>query len=244
MVPSPDRDRGEVSPFRGKTKGVTTGIVPEFIPPETLAEIEEPAALKAIKSLQKEFLQVPVGLHKYTKQGWEDPKANKVIDYEKLTNPQSIRITYTGKETKYTKDQSVLEATFIRTSAPPSEVSPPIVLLHGFDSSCLEFRRLMPELEEMGVEAYALDVLGWGFTDTSNMMSVGVEAKREHLFAFLQTVLPARPAVLVGVSLGAAVVVDFYSEYPFFVAGAVLVDPQGFIDGTPGLPKKTCRDRH
>ena len=41
----------------------------------------------------------------------------------------------------------------------------PYVLLHGFDSSCLEYRRLFPKLEENGAEVYALDLLGWGFTD-------------------------------------------------------------------------------
>ena len=42
---------------------------------------------------------------------------------------------------------------------------PAIVMVHGFDSSCLEFRRLFPILEE-DFEVYAVDVLGWGFTDS------------------------------------------------------------------------------
>ena len=33
-------------------------------------------------------------------------------------------------------------------------------MLHGFDSSSLEFRRLLPKLEAGGAEVYALDVLG------------------------------------------------------------------------------------
>lgn len=44
----------------------------------------------------------------------------------------------------------------------------PILMLHGFDSSLLEFRRLLPKLGELGAEAYAVDVLGWGFTDLAS----------------------------------------------------------------------------
>lgn len=49
----------------------------------------------------------------------------------------------------------------------------PILFLHGFDSSVLEFRRVLPNLEEMGAEAYAVDVLGWGFTEVKGVLSFG-----------------------------------------------------------------------
>ena len=129
-------------------------------------------------------------------------------------------------------------ATYARTSVPPAEGVPPVVLLHGFDSSCLEFRRLLPELEAVGVEAYALDIFGWGFADTANAKGVGVDAKRAHLLAFQQSVLQGRPMTLVAVSLGAAVVVDFYAAHPEAVASTVLVDPQCMIDGTPPVPER------
>ncbi|KAG9157712.1 hypothetical protein Leryth_021225 [Lithospermum erythrorhizon] len=41
----------------------------------------------------------------------------------------------------------------------------PVVLLHSFDSSCLEWRCTYPLLEEAGLETWAIDVLGWGFSD-------------------------------------------------------------------------------
>lgn len=49
----------------------------------------------------------------------------------------------------------------------------PILFLHGFDSSLLEFRRVLPELEQRGTEAYAVDVLGWGFTEKKGVSSFG-----------------------------------------------------------------------
>ena len=34
-----------------------------------------------------------------------------------------------------------------------------------FFSSCLEWRYVLPLLEESGIETWAIDILGWGFSD-------------------------------------------------------------------------------
>lgn len=34
-------------------------------------------------------------------------------------------------------------------------------------SSCLEWRYTLPLLEEAGLETWAIDILGWGFSDLS-----------------------------------------------------------------------------
>ena len=64
----------------------------------------------------------------------------------------------------------------------------PIVLLHGFDSSALEFRRLFPLLREAGATAYAVDLVGWGFSccgfhDYPDLQ-LGPQQKTDHLYAF------------------------------------------------------------
>lgn len=87
---------------------------------------------------------------------------------------------------------------FVRTIDPEAgsknnvEGEDPILMLHGFDSSLLEFRRLMPKLGELGAEAYAVDVLGWGFTQLSGVSSFGAGARvlLRPLFSFLR--LPLR----------------------------------------------------
>jgi hypothetical protein len=47
---------------------------------------------------------------------------------------------------------------------------PPVVLIHGFDSSNLEFRRLGSRLAALGVDTYAVDLLGWGYTQLEDVI--------------------------------------------------------------------------
>ena len=135
-----------------------------------------------------------------------------------------------------------VEVTYIQTTATAADSEPPVILLHSFDSSCLEFRRVMPLLEDAAVEAYAVDILGWGFIGTrGTVRSVSVEAKRACLYAFWKQRLGGRPAVFAGSSLGAATIIDFAAAYPDAVRGVVLIDPQGLIDGVPPVPEPLAR---
>ncbi|KNA20251.1 hypothetical protein SOVF_054250 isoform A [Spinacia oleracea] len=93
----------------------------------------------------------------------------------------------------------------------------PIFLLHGFDSSCLEWRYTYPLLEEAGLESWAFDVLGWGFSDLERLPQCDVASKREHLYQFWKSYIK-RPMILVGPSLGAAVAIDFAVNHPETVA--------------------------
>lgn len=111
----------------------------------------------------------------------------------------------------------------------------PLVLLHGFDSSSLEFRRLLPELESAGVAVHLLDILGWGFGETSAVRDFSPAAKRAHLHAFWKQHLGGRPMVLGGASLGGGIAIDFAAAYPEAVERLVLIDAQAFIDGAPQL---------
>ena len=67
---------------------------------------------------------------------------------------------------------------------------PPLVFLSSFDASCLEFRMLIPLLEAAGTEAWAVDVVGWGFTEAGiqpgSKEVLGAAERRAHLLAFWQ----------------------------------------------------------
>lgn len=112
---------------------------------------------------------------------------------------------------------------------------PAFVLLHGFDSSMLEFRRFISKLAGSVGDVYAVDLAGWGFSDCgfaeNSNITLGPEQKREHLQKFIEDVV-GRPSILLGTSLGGSVAIDFAAEYQReYVEKLVLVDAQGFIDG-------------
>ncbi|XP_076920948.1 alpha/beta hydrolase domain-containing protein VTE7-like [Bidens hawaiensis] len=112
----------------------------------------------------------------------------------------------------------------------------PIVLLHGFDSSCLEWRYTLPLLEQAGCETWAIDILGWGFSDLEKLPLCNVESKRDHLYQFWKSYI-GRPMVLVGASLGAAVAIDFAFNYPEAVDKLILIDASVYAEGTGTLSR-------
>nr|XP_004239058.1 uncharacterized protein LOC101245164 isoform X1 [Solanum lycopersicum] len=110
----------------------------------------------------------------------------------------------------------------------------PVVLLHGFDSTCLEWRYTLPLLEEAGLETWAIDILGWGFSDLERLPSCDVASKRDHLYQLWSTYIK-RPMVLVGPSLGSAVAIDFSVSYPEAVDRLVLINASVYAKGTGKL---------
>eukprot|EP00435_Cladocopium_sp_Y103_P067065 s80_g29.t1 len=116
--------------------------------PASLMEVEEPLALEAARSYQAVELQVP---------SWVSEK------------PISTAFI-AANDMPYDKGDA--------TKRPPPLVPWLRVLLHGFDSSALEFRRLLPLLSEAGVEVYLVDLLGWGFGEKEDVTNFSPEAKR------------------------------------------------------------------
>jgi len=111
----------------------------------------------------------------------------------------------------------------------------PLVLIHGFDSSLMEFRRLLPELAQ-NFKVYALDLLGFGFGDRSATERADPEAIKQHLKAFLEQVVGDTPVTLVGASMGGGAAIDFITSYPELIKKLVLIDAVGFAGG-PAIGK-------
>ncbi|PON64669.1 Alpha/beta hydrolase fold [Trema orientale] len=110
----------------------------------------------------------------------------------------------------------------------------PVVLLHGFDSSSLEWRYTYPLLEEAGLETWAVDILGWGFSDLERLPSSDVASKRHHFYQLWKSHIK-KPMILVGPSLGAAVAIDFAVNHPEAVEKLVLIDASVYAEGTGNL---------
>ncbi|MGV0029293.1 alpha/beta fold hydrolase [Phormidesmis priestleyi] len=110
----------------------------------------------------------------------------------------------------------------------------PILLLHGFDSSLIEFRYLLPLLAAQN-ETWAVDLLGFGFTDRPLNVSFSPLAIKIHLYHFWQTLIK-RPVILVGASMGGAAAIDFALTYPDKVEKLILIDSVGYT-GAPDFVK-------
>ncbi|WGV26152.1 alpha/beta fold hydrolase [Halotia branconii] len=107
----------------------------------------------------------------------------------------------------------------------------PILLIHGFDSSILEFRRLLPLLAADN-ETWAVDLLGFGFTHRLAEIKFSPIAIKTHLYYFWKTLIN-QPVILVGVSMGGAAAIDFTFAYPEVVKKLVLINSAGLKEGSP-----------
>lgn len=107
----------------------------------------------------------------------------------------------------------------------------PILLIHGFDSSVLEFRRLLPLLSGEN-ETWAVDLLGFGFTDRLSGIAYSPSAIKTHLYYFWKSLIN-QPVILVGASMGGATAIDFTLTYPEVVKKLVLIDSAGLAGGSP-----------
>jgi len=141
--------------------------------------------------------------------------------------------------------------------------TPPLILLHGFDSSCLEYRRIGQNLAEQGVDTYAVDILGWGFTQLDDVVSFSADAKIQALKSFIKSNFAGNSFCVAGASLGGAAAIELAAalsstnsknddgddknnkdEMIGSCAGLILIDAQGFVDGVgpmAALPKPLAK---
>lgn len=102
----------------------------------------------------------------------------------------------------------------------------PILLLHGFDSSILEFRHLLPLLAAQN-ETWAVDLLGNGFTQRLKEIQYSPNTIKLHLYEFWKTLIN-QPIILIGASMGGATAIDFTLAYPKVVKSLVLINSLGY----------------
>jgi pimeloyl-ACP methyl ester carboxylesterase len=140
----------------------------------------------------------------------------------------------------------------INTYSSDTTQAPLVVLLHGFDLSCLEFRRLGPLLASGGYHVVAPDLLGWGFSQVENISDFSAKTKTETLASFLSqfatkiynTNTTTVDMCLLGASLGAATSVDLFpyingqhigsalQDIKINIKCAVWISAQVFLDAT------------
>lgn len=117
---------------------------------------------------------------------------------------------------------------------------PPLLLLHGFDSSFLEFRRLAPRLTG-SFQLFIPDLFGFGFSPRPPQATYGPAAVLNHLDQLLDQ-LPTPDSVgLIGASMGGSVAVELARRQPDRVRDLLLLAPAG-LTGQP-MPVPPLLDR-
>ena len=111
---------------------------------------------------------------------------------------------------------------------------PPLLLLHGFDSSHLEFRRLAPLLAPQH-QLFIPDLHGFGFCPRLSDGPYSPEGVLSHLEALLEQILQRSGASrvgLIGASMGGSVAVDLARRQSARVERLLLLAPAG-LTGRP-----------
>lgn len=134
---------------------------------------------------------------------------------------------------------------------------PPLLLLHGFDSSFLEWRRLAPLLVEH-FQLFIPDLFGFGFSPRPLQVAYGPEPVLGHLDALLDRLPRDQPIKVIGASMGGSVAVELARRHPQRIGSLLLLAPAGLTGrpmpvpplldrfgawflGRPGVRKGLCR---
>jgi len=115
---------------------------------------------------------------------------------------------------------------------------PPVLLLHGFDSSFLEFRRLAPLLAGGGSQLFIPDLFGFGFCPRPPDGDYGPGGVLRHLELLVRAIGQRNPAPLglIGASMGGSVAMELARRMPTQVERLLLLAPAGLTGRPLPLP--------
>ena len=111
----------------------------------------------------------------------------------------------------------------------------PILLLHGFDSSFLEFRRIYPFLKKK-FQLIIPDLFGFGFTPrfASNQYNPGQIIS--NLLDIIETLKFKNKLMIVGASMGGSVAMNLAKEIPERIDKIMLLSPAGLFGESKIIP--------
>ena len=111
----------------------------------------------------------------------------------------------------------------------------PLLFLHGFDSSFLEFRRIYPFLKNK-FQLIIPDLLGFGFTPRIASNEYTPRKIISNLVDIIYSLTLKNKLMLVGASMGGSVAINLAKEIPDLIDKIILLSPAGFFGESKIIP--------
>ncbi len=110
-----------------------------------------------------------------------------------------------------------------------------VLLLHGFDSCFLEYRRLTPFLKKNN-SLIIPDLYGFGFCPRSSGNKYGFKYLMKHLNSVVNYLSENHPIGLIGASMGGALALELARQNPKKINKLLLLSPAGLAGKNPKIP--------
>jgi len=111
----------------------------------------------------------------------------------------------------------------------------PILFLHGFDSSFLEFRRIYQSLKT-NFQVIIPDLLGFGFSPRCSSMEYDTSKIISHLVDILETLQITNNLKIIGASMGGSTALKLAFEIPNSIDKIILLSPAGLFGEPKNIP--------
>ena len=111
----------------------------------------------------------------------------------------------------------------------------PILFLHGFDSSFLEFRRIYPFLKNK-FNLIIPDLLGFGFTPRIASNQYSPSKIVSNLKDIINTLNLKNKLMILGASMGGSVAINLAKEIPDLIDKIILLSPAGLFGEAKNIP--------
>ena len=110
-----------------------------------------------------------------------------------------------------------------------------VLLLHGFDSCFLEYRRLTPFLKKNN-KLIIPDLYGFGFCPRSSGNKYGFKYLIKHLNSVLDYFSEDQAIGIIGASMGGALALELARQNPKKIKKLLLLSPAGLAGKNPKIP--------
>ena len=111
----------------------------------------------------------------------------------------------------------------------------PILLLHGFDSSFLEFRRIYQSLKR-NFQVIIPDLFGFGFNPRCASMEYNPSNIILHLIDILEALQIKKNLKIIGASMGGSAALKLAFEIPNSIEKIILLSPAGLFGEPKNIP--------